>query len=94
MTMQDISAKIIPVLKSQGVIKAAFFGSVSRGEAKQNSDIDILVDFGEKKSLLDFVGLQLDLEEILHQKVDLLTYNSINPLLRDIILKDQKVIYG
>jgi len=94
MTMQDISAKIIPILKSQGVTKAAFFGSVSRGEAKQNSDIDILVDFGEKKILLDFVGLELDLEEILHQKVDLLTYNSINPLLRDIILKDQKVIYG
>jgi len=93
MTIQGISAKIIPTLKRQGISKAALFGSVVRGEAKKKSDIDILVDFSGRKSLLDLVRLQFILEDKLGRKVDLLTYNSIHPLLKDIILKDQKVIY-
>lgn len=93
MTIQSISAKIIPTLKRQGVSKAALFGSVVRGEAKKKSDVDILVDFSERKSLLDLVRLQFALEEKLGRKVDLLTYGSIHPLLKDIILKEQKVIY-
>ena len=43
MTIQDISTKIVPVLESQGVLKAALFGSVVRGEAGKKSDVDILV---------------------------------------------------
>ena len=93
MTIQDISSKIIPVLKSQGVLRAALFGSVVTGEAKKNSDVDILVDFSERKSLLDLVRLQFILEDKLGRKVDLLTYDSIHPLLKDIILSEQKVIY-
>ncbi|MBU1126773.1 MAG: nucleotidyltransferase family protein [Patescibacteria group bacterium] len=93
MTVQDISAKIIPVLKSQGVLKAALFGSVVRGEARKESDVDILVQLEDGKSLLDLVKLQYVLEDKLGQKVDLLTYGSIHPLLKDIILKEQRVIY-
>lgn len=93
MTTQDISTKIIPTLKSQGVIKAAIFGSYARGDTKESSDIDLLIEYGERKSLLDLVGLKLDLEDILRRKVDLLTYGCIHPLLKDIILKEQKIIY-
>ena len=93
MTIQDISAKIIPTLKHQGVTKVALFGSVVRDKAKKKSDVDILVNFSEKKSLLDLVRLQFILEEKLGRKVDLLTYGSIHPLLKDIILKEQEVIY-
>jgi len=93
MTVQNISAKIVPTLKRQGVIKAALFGSVVRGEAKKKSDVDILVDFDERKSLLDLVRLQFVLEDKLRRKVDLLTYDSIHPLLKDIILKEQEIIY-
>jgi len=93
MTVQDISAKIIPTLKSQGVVKAAIFGSYAKGDTKKNSDIDLLIEYGERKSLLDLVGLKLDLEDILGRKVDLLTYGCIHPLLKDIILKEQKIIY-
>ncbi len=93
MTTQDISAKIIPVLKSQGVLKAALFGSVVRDEAKKNSDIDLLVELADDKTLFDLVGLKLDLEDALGKKVDLLTYDAIHPLLRDIILNEQQVIY-
>jgi len=59
------------------VIKAAIFGSYATGEAKANSDIDLLVQ----------------LEDALNKKVDLLTYNSIHPYLKRIILNEQKVIY-
>lgn len=88
-----IENQIIPILKRQGVLKAALFGSFSRGEATRNSDIDILVELGKNKSLLDLVGLKLELEEKLKRKVDVLTYNGINHRLKDIILREQKVIY-
>lgn len=93
MTNQAIKRKIVPTLKRQGVIKAALFGSTSRGEMKKRSDIDLLVKLKKGKSLFDFVGLKLDLEKKLGKKVDLVTYNSIKPRLRKSILKDEKVIY-
>jgi len=93
MTIQDISAKIIPILKSQGVLKAAIFGSYATGEAKKDSDIDLLVELEDDKSLLDLVGFKLELEDVLKKEVDVLTYDAIHPLLRDIILKEQQIIY-
>ena len=93
MSIQNISSKIIPVLKSQGVLKAALFGSVVRGEAKKRSDIDLLVKLDDDKSLLDLVGLKLDLEEKLGRKVDIVEYAAIKPILKDIILNEQKIIY-
>lgn len=93
MTIETIQNKITPILKRQGVIKAAVFGSVARGEMRKNSDIDILIKYEAGKSLLDLIRLEFELEEKLGRKIDLLTYKSIHPILRDIILKEQKVIY-
>ncbi len=93
MNIQTIRTKATPILESEGVIKAALFGSHATGEAKKRSDIDILVKFNSKRSLLDLVRLQFMLEDRLGKKVDLLTYNSIHPLLKNIILNEQKIIY-
>lgn len=93
MTTQSIKKQIVPILKRQGVTKAALFGSAARGEIKKKSDIDILVKLKKGKSLFDFVGLKLELEEKLDKKVDLVSYGAIKPRLKDIILKDEKVIY-
>lgn len=95
MDTRSIKREITPILKRQGVTKAALFGSVARGEAKKRSDIDILIQYKkrDRKSLLDLVKLQFELEEKLGKKVDLVTYKSLHPLLRDIILKDEKIIY-
>jgi len=87
-----MSSRVIPVLKRYDVKRAAFFGSFVRGEQKGDSDIDILVEFEGEKSLLDLAGLKIELEEILGRKVDVLTYRSLHPLLRDRILQEQKVI--
>ncbi len=91
--IEEIKRKILPILKRFGVKKAALFGSVVRGEARSDSDIDILVEIERDDiSLLDFVGLKLDLEEALGKKVDLVEYKTIKPLLRERILSEQKVI--
>jgi len=89
---EEIKDKIVPVLKRHDVVHAAIFGSFVRGEAKKRSDIDILVEFKGEKSLLDLVALKLELEELLGRDVDVLTYNSIHPFIREIILKEQVTI--
>ena len=92
MEIEEIKYKIIPILKRYDVRRAALFGSFVRGEQREDSDIDILVEFKDGKSLLDLAGLKIELEEALGRKVDILTYNSLHPLLRDKILQEQKVI--
>ena len=92
MKLEKIKVKIIPVLRRHDVRKAAIFGSYVKGEEKEDSNIDILVEFKGEKSLLDLAGLKIELQEILKRKVDVLTYNSLHPLLKDKILQEQKVI--
>ena len=93
MSIASFAQKAIPVFKAQGVTKAAIFGSFARGDAKKNSDVDFLVRFRGEKGLLDLVQLKLTLEEKVGKKVDVITYDSINPLLRKNILGEQKIIY-
>jgi predicted nucleotidyltransferase len=88
----EIREKILNALRQNDVKRASLFGSVVRGELTDESDIDILVEFRGRKSLLDLVGLKLELEEVLNKNVDVLTYNSLHPLLRDKILREQEVI--
>lgn len=92
-SLQKTRKKMIPIFQKSGVTKAAIFGSFSRGEAKKDSDIDILVKLSASKTLLDFVGLKLDLEKKLGKKVDLVTYNALHPLLKEKILNEQVLIY-
>ena len=87
--VEDVSKKILPLLKQYGVRRAGLFGSVARGEARPESDVDLLVELPETSSLLDLAGLQIDLETILGKKVDVITYNSIYHLLRERILGEE-----
>ena len=82
-----IKNKIIPILKKNDVVKSSVFGSYARGDNNPESDIDILIEFKGRKSLFDLVGLQHEIEDELGRKVDLLTYKSIHPLLKDYILR-------
>ena len=92
--VKELKLKIHPILKKHGVIRSSVFGSFARGENKAESDIDILVKLKDGKTLIDLISLESDLEKVTNWKVDLLTYNSINPLLREQILKDEVLIYG
>ncbi len=92
MTILDIKNKIIPILRKYGVIKASLFGSIVRGENIDQSDIDLLVELPETASLLELASLKMDLEERLGKKVDVLTYDSLHPLLKDRILHEQEAV--
>ena len=85
--IERIKPKIIDILKKNKIKKAGIFGSYAKGNPKKNSDVDILIDFDG--SMLDLVGLELELKEKLQKKVDLITYGGINHLLRDRILKEE-----
>lgn len=69
------------------------FGSMARGTAKKKSDIDLIVRFSKRKSLLALVRLERTLSEALGRKVDLLTEASISPYMRARVLKEMKVLY-
>ena len=90
--INKIKQKILPILQDYGIKKVALFGSCVRGEIGKDSDIDILVDIKADISLLDFVGLKQKIEEALGRKVDLVEYDTLKPLLRERILREQVVL--
>lgn len=92
LSIEQIKKQVLPILKQAGVTKSSIFGSYVRGEQTKNSDIDILVELPKGSSLLDLIGLELELKKAVGKKVDLLTYNSIHPLLKAYVKKDQMQI--
>jgi predicted nucleotidyltransferase len=90
--IEELERKIIPVLRRHPVKRAALFGSVVRGEMKDESDVDILVEVDKSLSLLDFIGIKQEIEDTLKRRVDLVEYETIKPLVRDAILKEQVLI--
>lgn len=90
--IDEIRKKILPILKSHEVKKAGIFGSFARGDVSGESDIDILVDIPGDISLLDFIGLKLEIEDAIGKKVDLVEYDTIKPAIRKKILDEQTVI--
>ena len=92
MNIEEIKRKILPILKKYGVTRAGIFGSVVRGEARKDSDIDILVKIESRMSLLDFAGLLLELKEALGRKVDLGEYSAIKLIIKEQILKEEVAI--
>jgi hypothetical protein len=87
--LDEIKNKALPILKEAGVTRSSLFGSCVRGENREDSDIDMLVDFPRGKGLFEFVGLQFQLEDALKKKVDLVEYESLHPLLKERILAEQ-----
>lgn len=85
--------KLIEICRNNDVAKIGVFGSVARGEATDQSDIDLLVYFSKRKSLLAVVALERQLSTALGKKVDLLTEAAISPYLRERIKRDLQVIY-
>lgn len=92
--LQDLRARMAPTLASYGVVRASVFGSWARGEARDDSDLDMLVQFEEGRSLLDLVGLQQDLSDELGVNADVVTFESLHPLLRDQVLREQVPLFG
>ena len=86
--------RLIDVCRKNDVSMIGVFGSMARGEAKKKSDIDLIVRFSKRKSLLAMVRLERELTEALGRKVDLLTEAAISPYIRERVLKEMQVVYG
>ena len=90
--LEEIKKKVIPILKAAGVTRSSLFGSYVRGDATEKSDIDMLIDIPRGKTLFDLVRLEFELEEKLHKKVDVLTYKSLSPRIKDYVKKEEMQI--
>lgn len=81
-------AEILRVAARHGARNVRVFGSVARGEADDQSDIDLLVEMGPGRSLLDHAALWLDLQELLGRKVDVVSDRGIKPRIRGRVLAE------
>lgn len=79
---------ILAIAERHGASNVRIFGSVVRGEAAPDSDIDILIDLERGRSLLDHAQLQVDLEALLGRKVDVVTEKGLRPHIRDRVLQE------
>ena len=64
------------------------FGSFARGDNRDGSDLDLLVELETGRSLLDLIAIKQDLEDLLGVRVDVVTERSISPYFRDTVLKE------
>lgn len=87
--VEEVKKRASIILRQAGVKRAAVFGSFARGGATPKSDLDLLIEFAGEKTLLDLIALKRRLEQALGMSVDIITYQSLSPLLRDAILREQ-----
>jgi len=93
MNISDIKQKISPILADFGVKSASVFGSVSRGDDKPESDVDLLVSFHKPLGLFLYMKLINTLELVLGRRVDVVTDKSLNKHIKPYIEQDLKIIY-
>ncbi len=79
---------ILQLAAQHGASNVRVFGSIARGEAGPESDVDLLVTLADDRSLLDLVGLWQDLEDLLEHKVDVVTDGGLNERMRERVLAE------
>ena len=80
--------QILALAKRHGVGEVRVFGSMARDDADDESDVDLLVTLLPGKTGLALGALLMDIQDLLHRRIDLVTEKSLHPLLRDRILKE------
>jgi predicted nucleotidyltransferase len=86
--LREKRSAILQIAAKHGAHNVRVFGSVARGEADEQSDIDFLVDLEPGRSLLDLGGLLMDLQELLGQNVDVVTERGLKSRFRDRVLNE------
>jgi predicted nucleotidyltransferase len=92
MTLEELlkakREEILKVCAEYGARNVRVFGSVARGGADEQSDIDFLVDLEPGRTLLDLGGLQYDLEQLLGYRVDVVPERGLKPRIRERVLRE------
>lgn len=92
-TIDQIREITAPIAERYGLKRLSLFGSYARGEATEDSDIDIIVDRGDMRGGLIMGGLYYDLCESLGKELDMVTTKSIDGRIREKILEDEVILY-
>ena len=85
--LEEKKKEIREIVAKRGAHNVRVFGSVARGEAKPDRDVDFLVDMEPGRTLFDMGGLLMDLRELLGLQVDLVTEHGLKPRIRERVLK-------
>ena len=93
MTTQKMTETIAEYFKTQPVLKAWLFGSFARGEETADSDVDILIVPDKMVGLFKLSGMHLDLQDMLHVPIDLVTEKGLMPFARESVDRDKILIY-
>jgi hypothetical protein len=80
--------EILRICSRRGARSVRVFGSVARGDADENSDVDFLVEMEPGRTLLDMGGLLMDLRELLEREVDVVTESGLKPRIRERVLQE------
>ena len=86
--LADKRDEILAIAAQHGAYNVRVFGSVARGEARDDSDVDFLVEIEESRSLLDRIALIQDLQDLLGRRVDVAKPQNLHQLIRDRVLKE------
>lgn len=92
--IQKHQKQIERICKASGISYLAVFGSQSRGDAKTNSDVDLLVEFKQTPGLIEFIRTKQLFESVLNTKVDLVTKKGLSKYIEPLLRKDLYQIYG
>ena len=90
--IQELSEKARPVFEKYGLARVRLFGSFARGEAKPNSDIDLLVEFSRPLGF-EYMNMVDELKELLGREVDVVREGSMNKFFRPYIMPDLVPLY-
>lgn len=83
-----IAAEILRVAGEHGATKVSVFGSRARNDARDDSDVDLLVTLENGHGLLDLIAIKQDLEDALRLHVDVVTEGGLSPYMRDAVLAE------
>ncbi len=86
--LKDHRDDILSAARKYGARNVRVFGSMAREDYRQESDVDLLVEFEPGRSLLDLVGMANDLHDALGRSFDIVTENSLHRLIRDRVLHE------
>ncbi len=85
-------SEIVRIARSHGAQTVRVFGSRTRGTARPDSDLDLLVTMNSGSSLLDLIAIKQDLEDLLHLSVDVVTARGLSPYLRERVLAEAQFL--